>query len=180
MPMKVAQIDTREQPYNRRATPVGPGLVLLEIETSATYDSGNVVHWLLADGNKPPFDIAVHAEIGRFLRLVFFVSHETIPQATAAPVALPSVQGGVLFDLSPWPDGASGKRYVEEKGIAPLLILDGGLHVQLADRSAYLMVDSGVVRFSLDVSNDLVGIYLPQIGEDILGYLRSAGVLDEA
>jgi hypothetical protein len=112
MALHVARLDPAEQHYTRTATVIGPGLVLLDVRTVAAYASSNDLHWRLADGKKPPldialdiafdtaFDIALDADTGAFLRLAFFISHEEIPVVSATHTPPPIVQGGVLCDLS--------------------------------------------------------------------------------
>ena len=158
------------------------GLVLWTIAVDPDASPRDRVHWRLADGRKPPLDIALNRTTGAFQELTFFIQDETIPRAAQRLPALGQRDGLPQFDTALWP---SGRYDVDEPGSAQFALDGRDLYVMFSPLDAAApsaaapvgAIAAGSLRFLVDQEERVVGLALPHLSDDEMTTLRDADVL---
>ncbi|HLY29492.1 MAG TPA: hypothetical protein VKQ36_00560 [Ktedonobacterales bacterium] len=154
------------------------GLVLWTIAVNPDAPLVDRVHWRLADGRKPPMDIALNQTTGTFQEVTFFLQDEQAPRAKPQADSLRRMQGLPQFNTSLW---SPGHYDVDEPGRAAFALTGRDFQVTFeGTEPAVELIDSGMIHFLLDAERRLVGLTLPQLTDDELQTLMTAQVLAPA
>jgi hypothetical protein len=185
--LKVAEIQQLE-PHDRvirEVTSPAQGLVLLDCKFDMDEEEeGNEsvrlsapLHWRAGTWTKPPIDITLRADDGRFQSLQLVLQDETIPtRAIIVPgQATSSCKGIPIFDRTAWQEE---EYYIDER-LQPMLswqeynsvgVVFASMPVQVAQ---VCEIDASLM-FLLDEQNQVIGFRINNLTKDEKHTLRWA------
>lgn len=175
--LRVESLDRMPLVMRRSIVAIGDELVLFTVSARVPHSPGDVVHWSLGDGSKPPLDISIDAVSRRFVEVAFFASHEKIAMGASASALPPECEGHIVFDTSLWPEWQRGNRYVDMPGKVRMHLINAGLQVSFSETGAAASIGGSKLAFLVNIGEYVCGLVLPELGADELTVLRDAHVL---
>jgi|SRR5579871_1597822 hypothetical protein len=168
-PQQTAPVRTAEKMTSR-------GMVLWTITADPAARPVNRIHWRLADGKKPPLDVAINRQTGLFQELTFFIQDEVVLRTTDHPAPTERQAGQPQFETDSWQPGQYDR---DEPGQATFALDGRNLYVLFQGMApATSIADAGTVQFLLDGQQQVAGIVLPALDDSLLAVMREAQVLE--
>lgn len=174
MMLKAAEIERLPAKVIREITSPAHGLVLIDCRLARAEDDEEPppisLHWRTGDWSKPPLDIALDEDTGRFQSLQLALQDETIERkmlSDVEPATLASETGIPVFERTLWSDD---DRYVDEnlqtipswEGQSNLLVVFGSSPVQI---TRACLVDASLT-FLFNEQDEVTGFWLNQVTQE--------------
>ncbi|HEU5375400.1 MAG TPA: hypothetical protein VFV38_08180 [Ktedonobacteraceae bacterium] len=169
--LKTVEIEQLSVQVIREITSPAQGVVLIDCRIAREEEDEEPLtvplHWRVGDWSKPPIDIALDADTGRFQSLQLVLQDETIERRVQPAIdvaTLTSETGIPVFERTLW---NNGERYADER-LQPTPSWEGqsGLLVMFVPVPALIiracLVDKSLM-FLLDERDEIIGFQLNQI-----------------
>ncbi len=169
--LKLVEIQHSSAQMIREANSPAQGLVMIDCQFAR--EEGNEeplpvpLHWRVGDWSKPPIDIALEEETGRFQSLLLVLQDETIARKKLTDVdltVLPSETGIPVFERAPW---KKDETYLDEH-FQPTLSWDEQSNLLVAFVLAPIQVTKlclvdDTLTFFLNAQEEIIGFQLNHI-----------------
>lgn len=169
--LKIVEIEQLPARVLREITSPAQGLVLIDCQLSIKEENEEPLavplHWRAGDWSKPPIDIALDEDTGRFQSLQFVLQDEVIERGTLPGIdlaTLTSETGVPIFERGLWSDD---EHYADER-LQPISTWERQNDLlmvftsQPAQVTKACLVDDSLA-FLLNEQNEIIGFQLNQI-----------------